>query len=127
MNIYSGECLQCECGINTPFKDIDGKELYTGDIVINYTIDKEGLLECIPDNLTAVVMNKYTTYADGKIELKDESAKPFIMGIASCEPVFIGPETQFKSDGNTWVVKKVKDYRDVISGEKWTAFGFNYK
>lgn len=128
MKIYSGKCLYCECGERTPFVDMSEERLYTGDIVIMFVEDEHGMTHP-PDGLSAIVSNKYTTYTDGKIELNETGSQPFVMGIANCVMEKTdGAETVFRSGENrVWRVMRVKSWRDVVSGENWTEWGFNYK
>ena len=110
MFVYSGKCRQCETGLKTNEKDMAGKELFTGDIVVIFTDDYH------PDGLTVVIAHQWKSYSNGKHELIDENPEPFVMGI----------ETVCWTD-DEWKVMKVKDHSDVIEGEHWKDFGFNYK
>ena len=125
--IYSGKCRFCEIGIGTPFRDMVGEKLHTGDIVAMFTEDEHGMCSP-PRNLSAIVMDKYTTYSDGKIELKSDISEPFVMGIKNCKAEQLDGETVFRQDENSvWRVMRLKSYRDVIPGEHWTEWGFNYR
>jgi len=107
MNVYSGNCLNGKCGTKTPIIDSCDSELFVGDIVI---ITKIGSYH---PSLTVIVNGRYTTYSDGTI--KDKGVDDFfIMGIKN-------------ANLNEWIIKKAKSYKDVIDGENWKAFGFNYK
>jgi hypothetical protein len=122
MFIYSGNCRFCETGIDSGFKDLYGKKLYTGDIVIlldnNY----------FPTSLTIIVRNDYHSYSNGVYVKKSELEECFVMGIKSCAPENIENEgTSFSSGTIIWKVKKVKSFEDIVSGEKWKDYGFNYK
>jgi hypothetical protein len=114
--VYSGKCLQGICGEASGLEDRDRKPLFIGDIVIVSTIDSYGV--CDNYGLSVVVCNKYESYQNGRIEVKDES-KYFVMGIANVDFM--------EKDSNEWIVKKVKSYADCIDGEHWRAYGFNYK
>ena len=106
--VFSGECLEGECGIETPLTDWAGNPLMTGDIVL---IQKDGH---VPDNLTVVVSDKWSTYSDGTYREKDGPEQFFIMGIKGALP-------------GEWAVVRVKSYADVVPGEHWRAYGFNYR
>jgi hypothetical protein len=101
--VYSGQCRMCMVGKPAPFKDLTGKPLATGDIVVMWP--DGGYL----DFTMSVV-----------VEEKDDF---FVMGIRSVP-------LDLDDDGNPtsyWRVQKVKDHSDVIPGEHWKAFGFNYR
>lgn len=99
MLIYSGYCCMGETGIPTPHFDITGAQLYTGDIVVIYTENY------MVDGLTVMVQDE-----DGF----------FAMGIKSV--MTTGPE-----DGEKWMVRRVKRHSEVVDGEHWSAYGFNYQ
>lgn len=103
LTVYSGQVKLAVCGVPTPYIDMIGRALFTGDIVSVFTKD------CVPDGLTVVVQNQGNSW---------ESNFPdfYIMGIAGV------PITE---DGE-WRVVKHKDHSDVIDGEHWKAFGFRY-
>lgn len=106
IHVYSGSCRLCQCGELTDLIDSKDEKLYTGDIVIVY---QDGY---IVNHLSVVVRNQYPSYSDGSFKLIDKKGY-FIMGI--------------KDTFDSWLVIKVKNYRDVINGEHWAAFGFNYR
>ena len=113
MYVYSGDCREGFCGDTTPLKDYWDGPLYVGDIVVIYKEDSS------PDGLTVVVSDKYESFSDGtyKIKPKDDVVY-FIMGIkGSCT----------KPDLEGWIILKVKDHSDVVNGEHWKDYGFNYK
>ena len=95
--------------------DVSGQVLFVGDIVITSTIDKMGI--CSNNGLTVVVSDRYKTFSDGTHEEKENDIKYYIMGIKNID-------IMQKSD---WIVKRVKSNEDVINGEHWRDFGFNYK
>lgn len=96
-----------------------GRELFTGDIVQlwhgNYVgTDSE---EWMPsDGLTAIVAEQYQSYSDGSIVLLDDAAEPFTMGIKGCG-----------ISNDEWHVSLVKSHTEIIVGERFKAFGFNYR
>ena len=109
-----------ECGLPTNGKDWDGKDLFVGDIVYlfhnePYKVGDEKFDNYIPHGLTAIVSCTFESYQDGTVKLTGDD-EPFVMGIKSSG---LG--------GKEWVVKKVKGWENVIEGEKWTEYGFNYE
>jgi hypothetical protein len=119
MRIYSGTCCMCDVGIPTGEFDMKGRELFTGDIVQLWHGDYIGtdFEEWMPsDGLTAIVSNQYQSYTDGTVVLIDSEAKPFTMGIFS-----IGVS------GEDWRVSLVKSHTDIVVGERFAAYGFNYR
>lgn len=100
MKVYSGDVCLCETGLETKLKCDMERPLKTGDIVI---IGKAG--SYIADTLSVVVQ---------------EDGEDFCMGIRNI--CVSDPE---KLGG--WWVTKVKDHSDVIDGEHWKAYGFNYR
>jgi hypothetical protein len=110
MYIYSGTVRLGICGTKTPFTDVYGKHLFVGDIVVTHT---DGWCA----GMTAVVDNSFISYSDGThvINTKDALTQ-FVMGIRGLEDDPTG----------TWKVNKIKDWSDVIEGEKWSNFGFSY-
>jgi hypothetical protein len=108
MYVFSGNCLSGECGLPTGLKDWKGDELRTGDIVL---IQKDGH---VPDHLTVVVTDKWTTYSGGTYVAKDGPEKFFVMGIKDALP-------------DDWAIVLVKSVGDVVPGEHWDAYGFNYR
>jgi hypothetical protein len=123
MYIYSGECRLCEVGLKTNLIDDVGNALYTGDIVVAYTITKDtGIVGFY--NLTAVVANHYDNFCGlPPVECIDANkSDAFVMGIKNSdirEPLEDYPDT-------VWRVKKLKSYTDVIEGEHWKEWGFHY-
>lgn len=99
MFIYSGKVKKGKCGESTDLYDYSGNELFVGDIVITSHKD-----DIEAGSLTAVVQD-------------NEDGEYFIMGLKSID---------FDYD-EEWSVRKLKDWKDVIDGEKWEDFGFNYK
>lgn len=109
--VYSGDCRECNLGMPTGYVDINDKELFTGDILICFTEDY------VVDNLTVMTAMQYTTYSDGTHEEHEEFSM-FPMGIK---------DAWSGSKNDKWKVLKVKDWSDVVEGEHWKAYGFNYK
>ena len=99
MWIYSGEVCEGETGIKTELKCDRGDYLYTGDIVILTAPD-----QCVHTNLTVIVSDKDGLFAMG------------IKNICLSDPS--------KLEG--WSISKVKDHYEVVDGEHWKAYGFNF-
>lgn len=119
IKVHSGGVCLCDIGIAVGHKDIYGKDLHTGDIVILYSVKRPGTdIEewTVCGGLTVVVAGQYTSYIGGHIELSDDNPTPFVMGIKDCG--FIDPE---------WRIMIVKKYSDVIDGEHWEYYGFCYR
>lgn len=118
--VYSGVCRQGTLGMETPLEDVTGEKLYVGDIVITSTIDEFGI--CSNNGLTVVVSDEFRSVNNGKeIEYipKEGQIEYFVMGIKSIDFMNV--------DSGKWIVKRLKSFKDVVNGEKWTDFGFNYK
>lgn len=101
LEIFSGKVRLCEVGLETKFRDVDGKKLFTGDVVVIYT--DNGALEAT-NNLSAVVAH--------------EDGTPFVMGIAN---------VNLLDEPGYWRVLRIKSHEDVIAGEHWSAWGFSYR
>ena len=129
MYIYSGNCRLCKTGLTTKLKSVFGNTLSTGDIVVIYTFDVNlDLLSEIANGLTVVVRNDFQSYSDGTVKVLEDGF-PFVMGIAGCVPIEIDGRHYLKSEKyNThWCVEIVKSHSDVINGEHWKDYGFNYR
>lgn len=120
MYVYSGKCRLCDCGILLPVQDMYEKDLHTGDVVIMFTENEDGSFS-YHGGMSVVVAKQYQTqqvYPTGYAhKLKEEELEFFVMGIKDV-PFWTEQE---------WKVIKVKDHSDVIEGEHWKEFGFNYK
>jgi len=121
MYVYSGKCREGLCGEKTNLINIDEKPLFVGDIVMSSTIDKQGIHSNY--GLSVVVSDRYTSYSNGNIE-ESEKYSFFVMGIKSCK--FNLKEGE-EVEGTEWIVERLKSFEDVIDGEHWKDFGFNYK
>jgi hypothetical protein len=95
--VYSGKVRLCAVGVPVQATDYADKPLFTGDIVCIDTPSSHSR-----PTLTVVV-------ADGD--------GPFVMGIKS---------VPMDAPGE-WNIWKLKDHRDVVDGEHWKAWGFNFK
>lgn len=110
MRIYSGQCEHGLCGTPTRFTDCDGKRLRVGDIVVSFTVDEFGVNNF---NLLTVVVEDRP-----KLVGRTEDTGPFVMGIASVD---------FMDEDSPWSVRLLKRYEDVVAGEHWKEWGFNYR
>ena len=103
MIVYSGKHKKGDrklgdCGEATPLIDLFGKDLFVGDIVISFLEGEYGVYR-----LSVVVKDDIEYY---------------VMGLRGVD---------FMDNENKWRIKKVKDFSEVVEGEKWKAIGFNYK
>ena len=104
--MFSGDFEFGEIGIDTGAKDASGNPLATGDIVMlghRCYVGTDAETLTYDALLTVVVANP-------------EDGKPFVMGIKDCG--FTSPE---------WQIQLVKKFSDVVDGEHWAAYGFNYR
>jgi len=106
MYVYSGDFRKCECGLSTGKRDINGHGLRTGDIVLIFTEDYS------PSGLTVMVCDQFENYSDGT-HIKHDPNVYYAMGI--------------KNGGPKWEILKVKNWGEVVNGEHWRDFGFNYR
>jgi hypothetical protein len=112
--VYSGECKLGKIGEPTVLKDFAQQDLFVGDIVITSTIDKYGI--CYNNGLSVVVSDEY----NNKLVSEENWGNcHFVMGIKNVD--FMG------KDAETWIVKRVKSFKDVVIGEHWSDYGFNYR
>ena len=119
MKIYSGNCCMCDVGIPTGEVDMHGNELFSGDIVQLWHGNYIGtdFEEWYPSSgVTAIVGDQYQSYTDGKVELIDSNPDLFTMGIAKCGV-----------QNHEWKVSLIKSYKDIVVGEKYISYGFNFK
>lgn len=105
--VYSGDVHMGNCGEETSLVDLVGNTLRVGDIVMIFTThnhpDTGECIEHMPQHPTAVVRD-----ADGC----------FVMGIKDAS---MGDEPP------RWRVTRIKRYEDVVIGERWPEYGFNYR
>ena len=109
LHVFSGECEQGKCGLKSNIIDDNGNELRVGDIVALATKDHNGI-NCF-HGISVVVDDR-----PGLVG-REKKGDPFVMGLFSID---------FNSD-TTWLIQRVKKYEDVVIGEHWTNYGFNYK
>lgn len=119
MQVWSGKCCLCDVGIPSGLKDFaTEEELHTGDIVLLYCVywpntDIE-FWKCT--GMTVIVSDQYTTYTDGRIEENPLPVQPYCMGVKS-----------INFPNEEWKIQLIKKHSDVVDGEHWPAYGFNYK
>ena len=120
LQVFSGNSCLCDVGIEWNGYDRWGSklQLHTGDIVVIYKVchADTDFEEHIFQGMTAVVANQYTSFTDGEVVINKKPLQVFVMGI---KDVDLSTED--------WRVEIVKKYTDVIDGEHWEEFGFNYK
>jgi hypothetical protein len=103
LHVFSGKVDMGVVGESTEFKCHDGHALHIGDIVqvwYGNWIDSD--------------LEEWTCAAPLSVVVKDSDG-PFVMGIKDCG--FAHPE---------WRIRIVKSHRDIVDGEHWPAWGFNY-
>lgn len=132
MYIYTGQVKNCLTGLPTSFTDIHSKPVLTGDILVLFPESLNGSWGFPLDGLTVALAHDFECY-QGKAPLeKSEKETPFIMGYRGCVPevlseseetILVDPEYSL----SRFHIEVVKSYRDVISGEHWTDFGFRYE
>lgn len=118
LKVFSGDCCLCDVGMAVGAQDCEGRDLHTGDIVTIHSgeyLGTDAETWSLARPLTAVVADQYQSYSNGSITLRGESHSPFVMGIKTCG--FNDP---------AWRVQIVKKFSDVVEGERWTSWGFNY-
>lgn len=110
LHVFSGKCEHGRCGMKTAIIDAVDNQLRVGDIVATATIDEHGI--CSFNGLSVVFDDR------PKLVGREESTGPFVMGLYSVD---------FSNDDNGWYIHRVKKWEDVVEGEHWKDFGFNYK
>lgn len=120
LRVFSGKSCLCDVGIEWNGYDRWGNklQLHTGDIVLLWNVfhADTDFEEHIFQGMTAVVANQYISYTDGEVVVNKEPPQVFVMGIKGVD-----------LSTEDWRVEIVKKYTDVIDGEHWKEFGFNYK
>tara|TARA_Y100001951_G_scaffold105377_1_gene122759 strand:+ start:11611 stop:11943 length:333 start_codon:yes stop_codon:yes gene_type:complete len=109
----------CDTGLATGETDMHGHELFSGDIVQLWHGNwiGEEFEEWLPSSgLTAILGNQYQSYSNGITELLTDKPELFTMGIAG-----IGVQ------GGEWKVSLVKSHSEIIAGERFAAYGINYR
>ena len=109
MQVYSGECEHGTCGTPTKLIDNAGERLRVGDIVM--VSSQESELAPWHHGLSVVVENR--PQLTGNAPAPDA----YVMGIVSVDV----------NNDEHWIVTRVKRWEDVIDGEHWKSYGFNYR
>ena len=123
MYLFSGNCCLCECGDFTNSFDMYGDRIRVGDIVQLWHGNYIGtdIEEWFPSTgLTAVVRDEFRTVNHGyKIAIEKcndlDSMIPFTMGIKSCG-----------ISDDEWNIKIVKSFSEIVDGERFKDYGFNF-
>lgn len=119
MKVFSGKCCLCDVGFPSGIKDFrTGDELYTGDIVLLYSVDypNTDIEHWNCHGMTIIVADQYTSYTTGVITPNQTPFKPFCMGVKCVD----FPSKQ-------WKVQLIKSFKDVVDGEHFPSYGFSYK
>lgn len=120
LRVFSGNSCLCDVGVEWNGYDRWGNklQLHTGDIVLVYKVchADTDFEEHIFQGMTAVVANQYKSFTDGEVIVNKEPLLVFVMGIKGVD-----------LSTEDWRVEIVKKYTDVVDGEHWKDFGFNYK
>jgi len=117
--VHSGLRRRGTLGDETPLVDVCKEKLYVGDIVID--LNRFGII----GGLTVVVSDQYTSTSNGfEVEhvAKKGDISYFVMGFRGVD--FPNIDNKRPRDLE---IKKVKSFKDVVDGEKWTDYGFNYR
>lgn len=109
LHVFSGQCEHGKCGIKTHIIDDYDNQLRVGDIVVTTHRDEFGV-NC-DYSLTVVVDDR------PNLDGSTEKGKPFVMGLAKID---------WPADKD-WFIMRVKKFEDVLEGEKWPNFGFNFR
>lgn len=116
MRVYSGECRQTDTGLPTGIRCLGGEELRTGDIVLLFH-QNESSSEPFFHGLTVVTSDQWQSYSDGTHQEKDGELNFFVMGIKKVS----------LNEDKEWMVSRVKSHADVVNGEHWRNYGFNFR
>ena len=109
MNVYSGECEHGKCGTITPLKDNAGETLCVGDIVM---VSSQNIVGGPWHHGLSVVVENRPGLTGGA-----PAPAFFVMGIVSVD---IGKDEQ-------WIITRAKRWNEVVEGEHWKSYGFNYR
>lgn len=112
--VLSGAVRRGDVGEPTPLIDMTGDKLFVGDIVVSASIDSLGVSYI--HGLSVVCSDRWTSYSSGSHVPKDEYSH-FIMGLKNID---------FTKHNERWFIKRVKSFADVLPGERWPDYGFNY-
>jgi len=109
MILKSGECFQGEVGKPSGLTDVDGNDLYIGDIVLLLNLDD---YDKSHNRITCQCGLEYVCQNSKDCNYDEDT---FVMGIKSSYQNHNGEITQ----DDDWKVFKVKSYEDIVVGEKW--------
>lgn len=109
MILKSGECFQGIVGKPSGLTDVDGKELYIGDVVLVLNIDD---YDRSHNRITSQFGLEYVCQNSKDCSYDEDM---FVMGIKGSYQNRDGEITQDEE----WVVFKVKSFADVVEGETW--------
>lgn len=130
MYIYTGQVKNCLTGLPTLFRDIHGKPIFTGDILILFPESLDGTWGWPSDGLTTALAHDFEWDQDEVPVEKSEKETPFVMGYRDCVPKVVGEETVLVDPENPlsrFHIEVVKSCGDVVAGEHWENFGFRYE
>jgi hypothetical protein len=119
LKVFSGECQLCDAGIDAGANDSKGAPLHTGDIVLIYHGSYVGTDHeqwDLAGGLTAIVADQYESFSNGTAKLSAEPSPAYAMGIKACG-----------LDSPNWDVVLLKKFSEVVDGENWKGYGFNYR
>jgi len=109
MILKSGDCFQGEVGKPSGLTDVDGNELFIGDVVLVLNLDDYDISHnriTYQGGLNFVCQNNKDCGYDEDM---------FVMGIKDLYQNHDGEITQDEE----WKVFKVKSYKQVVNGEIW--------
>jgi hypothetical protein len=116
--VYSGQCRFCAVGLPSPFVDLKGNRLFTGDIVTHYAEEKTGYIPRGLETLTVIVQDDFENFHGQEPKFVGAKRPAFVMGLAGCVPVKEpeDDETVLTSDTSSlvWHLVRVKSFQDVI-------------
>lgn len=112
--VFSGNVNLGKVGEPTEKTDSFGKPLFVGDIVMSSNKNAEGVY--CNHGLSVVVSAEFSNKG---LAPENHSAGHFVMGIKNID--FMG------KDADEWFVTKLKSHKDIVVGEHWKDYGFNYR
>jgi len=111
--------------------DVYEKPIFTGDIIAVYHEGYDGRWEIGSDHFVVALAFHYENFHGRDPVEKLEKETPFIMGYGGCTPRKEPENSETAMVSSTsdlvWHLVKVKGYQDVVHGEHWKEFGFNYR
>ena len=114
MFVYSGKVKLCEVGLPIGKEDDLGSPIYTGDIVLLYTMYDNCLVGINTiENATVVVFDQY-----GGLSNKPEN-------VVNAYPM--GIKDAFLWEDPTWNVRILKKHDVVVNNEQWYSSVITFK